>query len=1108
MTALPDTSRPDLLAAIAVLESQRALLGNAVVDAALAPLRQRVAALAPAAAGAQQVRQVTVLFLDIVGSTTLSQQLDPEETAEVMDGALARFSKVVLAGGGRVLQYAGDNLLAAFGADGAREDDAERGVRAGLALLEAGRDEAAAIARRVHDAAFGVRVGLHTGPVLLGGGVNAEGSIRGLTVNIAARMEQTAPPGGLRISHDTWRQVRGLFALQPQDPIEVKGVDQPMQTYLVQGVLPRAFRVPTRGIDGVEVAMVGRDLELSRLLVAFEVLAYQRRAGAFTLVGDAGLGKSRLLAELRSALDLHPRRPQWLLARAQPNTETQPFGLLRDLLGWHLHIADSDSAEVARTKLVQGLAPYFADAGPRPALLLGQLIGLDVADDPLLADVKGRAEVLRTQAFAAARTLLRRMAATPEQPLVLLAEDLHWADDGSLDFLEALMAGGDDDPAPPLLLVQTARPGLNERRAEWGARSGSHQRLDLAPLDAADSQALGHTLLGRLTGEAEAVQAVRQLVVGDAEGNPFYMEELIKMLVDDGVITTGPSLWEVHAERLAKAQVPRTLTGVLQARLDALQPTQRQAAQMAAVLGHVFWDQALEALMPGGAAHLPALVKKQLVVRRDRSVFNGAVEYSFHHHLLHQVTYETLLKGPRRAAHAAAAAWWVERVGDRDGESLAVAGDHYEHAGDHARALDCFDRATQAALARSAQMAVLAHTARALANPALTDVKRRLKLLRNRLFAADWLGRRDVQRAGLADVEALVGHLDDPGERADLLISQSMLADRLGEAVAADRFAREAVVLAEAGGSARPAALSLGMIAWGHFLRQEFEPAAAFVARAMIWAERCEEPIYPVQMRLLSAHIAVKTADFDLARGWIAEARDRARTLKSNERLLGTALHLEAQVAFASNDFEQALVHARAASEQGHQHGIGMSEANGLLLQCESSHELGDLDAAERLGQEALALYLRVGGARFEAKALQALGLTRLRAGRQAEALADLSRAVDLFRQHGMPADSAEAVAWLAWSRWLCGLAEQARADIEDLLAKGLPPVPAINVLFNVHRVLQALGDSRAATYLAAAHERLQQLAEHIADPVERDRWLHGSDLHRALVAAWADAPP
>ena len=208
----------------------------------------------------------------MVGSTTLSQHLDPEAIGAVLDGALARGTAVVRAHRGKVLQYAGDNLLAAFGADGAGEDDAERAVRCGLALLELGKVLGLEVQAGYNHPGFAVRVGIHTGGVLLGGGVDAEGTIRGIAVNIAARMEQAAPAGAMRISHDTYRHVRGVFDVEPQDPIRVKGIDEPIVTYLVQRAKPRAFRVLTRGIEGVETRMIGRETELAVLKHAFERL--------------------------------------------------------------------------------------------------------------------------------------------------------------------------------------------------------------------------------------------------------------------------------------------------------------------------------------------------------------------------------------------------------------------------------------------------------------------------------------------------------------------------------------------------------------------------------------------------------------------------------------------------------------------------------------------------------------------------------------------------------------------------------------------------------------------------------------------------------------------
>jgi class 3 adenylate cyclase len=339
-----------LQAAIAALESQRATLGDAVVDAALAPLRARLAALVPSSAPEQQLRQVSVLFLDIVGSTQLAGKLDPETVHDVLDGSLRQLSVVVREHRGEVLQYAGDNLMAAFGAAGAREDDAERAVRCGLALLAEGTRLGEQVRREHGHVGFGVRVGIHTGTVLRGGGVDGDNTLRGQAVHIAARMEQSAPPGGLRISHDTWSLVRGLFDAQPQEPISVKGVEAPVRSWLVERLKPRQFRLPARGIEGQPTPLVGRSDELAQLLRSFEGVCETQSPRCVTVLADPGIGKSRLLQELQHQLATHSRSAWLLVARLQPASFLQPYGLLRELLAWRLSIADSDTAEVARSK--------------------------------------------------------------------------------------------------------------------------------------------------------------------------------------------------------------------------------------------------------------------------------------------------------------------------------------------------------------------------------------------------------------------------------------------------------------------------------------------------------------------------------------------------------------------------------------------------------------------------------------------------------------------------------------------------------------------------------------------------------------------------------------
>ncbi len=398
---------------------------TAVLELATAPLRARLASLLRP--GGLKPRQVTVLFADVVGSTAMAGSMNAEDTLDVLSGALRRMAALVEAHQGRVLRFTGDGVKAAFGMDEGREDDPDRAVRAGLAILEAGREQAKA-ARLAHGIAdFAVRVGVHTGDVALGAGVEADNTAMGAAVNIAARMEQSAPPGALRISHDTWNHVRGLFEVEPQPPLQVKGVEAPMQTYLVLAASNRHVAGVERGLQGLSTPMVGRNDELQRLR---DAVLSERETGqlqALTFVGEAGLGKSRLLRELLAALSAEPTGCKALAIRSQPDGMLRPWGLLRSVLAVQFSVADTDSGEVARRKVVDGLSPWFDERGERQAQLIGQLSGLEFGDSPHVRGLDPRS--LRDQAFAAFRGYLQALAARGALP-VLVVEDLHWADDG------------------------------------------------------------------------------------------------------------------------------------------------------------------------------------------------------------------------------------------------------------------------------------------------------------------------------------------------------------------------------------------------------------------------------------------------------------------------------------------------------------------------------------------------------------------------------------------------------------------------------------------------------------------------------------------------------
>jgi class 3 adenylate cyclase len=694
-----------LKAGIAAFEAQRPVLGDTVVDLAVAPLRAKLASLSapqpPTSATAEQtLKQVSILFLDVVGSTTLSQHLDPEDIHAMMDSALLHFTSIVETHRGKVLQYAGDSLLAVFGADEVQEEDAERAVHTGLALLAEGRLQGEQVQRRYGHTGFDVRVGIHTGSVLLGGGVDAEHSIRGSTVNIAARMEQTAPAGALRISHDTYRHVRGVFDVEPQPAMPVRGIDEPVVTYIVLRAKPRAFRVATRGIEGVETRMVGRDGELEQLQDAFKRLHNQGKLAFVTVVAEAGIGKSRLLYEFLNWADARAESVRIFQGRAHPTTQTQPYGLLRDIVAGWLQIADSDSMQAASDKVEQGIAPLFArddgaDLAQAHAHLLGHLIGLDFAESKHIEGIRDDAKQIRSRAFHTAAQMFRRVAAQAGTPIVLLLDDLHWADDGSLDFLNDL-AGVNRDV--PMLVVGLTRPTLFERRADWGSAEGIHTRIDLPPLDRDASRLLAHELLKKLP---EIPAALHELITGSAEGNPFYMEELIKMLVDEGTIKIRADRWSVIADQLLTTHVPQTLTGVLQTRLDGLKPAEKLALQQASVIGAVFWDQALAAIDAKATEALPAVTRRELVIPHQDASLDGVREYAFKHQILHHVTYDTVLKRLRRGYHAKVAEWLAALTGARANDFLGVTAEHFEQGGNNQRACEYFTRAAEHALGLS-----------------------------------------------------------------------------------------------------------------------------------------------------------------------------------------------------------------------------------------------------------------------------------------------------------------------------------------------------------------------------------------------------------------------
>lgn len=662
-------------------------------------------------------KQVTVLFADFAGFTTFVHKRDAEEVRDFMSSVWARLDDIIAAHGGITEKHIGDAVMAVFGARQAREDDPARAVRAGLAM-----QAAVAEFEGGGPASLQMRIGIHTGLAVVGPlGATSEFAATGDTVNLANRLEQNAPAGSVLISHDTFRHVYGLFDFQPLAPFTVKGRPEEVQTYIVLRSKARALAVQLREIEGIQTEMIGRQRELNVLQQALQQVVARSQSRIVTVLGEPGLGKSCLLNEFQQWAELMPETVRWFYGRATPEMIGLPFSLVRDFFAWRFEIRDSDSPRLAREKLEFGISSILAGNGGRKeaapaAHFIGQLVGLDFSSSPWVRDLLNDPQQVRQIALnglnqfftEASRRTLPTDRGAPIRGAVLVAEDIHWGDDGSL---EALLGLARACRSVPLLIVCVARPALLERWPNWAAEFPSHEIVRLEPLTQECSEALVQSILRKAP---NIPRALLELIISSAEGVPFYIEELIKMFIDQKLIVPGEEEWRIEPGRLASTSVPPTLTGVLQARLDGLLPEERTLLQQASVIGRVFWDEAVEQLAaeaaePAGASAarrrrtsavaraLEGLCRKELVLRRSTSAFSGAGEYMFKHELLRNVAYESLLKKSRRAHHAAVAQWLIEASGERINEFAALVASHFEHAGSVLEAAEWYGRAGEKA---------------------------------------------------------------------------------------------------------------------------------------------------------------------------------------------------------------------------------------------------------------------------------------------------------------------------------------------------------------------------------------------------------------------------
>jgi class 3 adenylate cyclase len=981
--------------------------------------------------GREERKVVTVLFTDLVGFTSRAEQLDPEDVRALLTPYYARLREQIEQRGGTVEKFIGDAVMAVFGAPVTHEDDPIRAVLAAIAIRDS-----------IHESSpeLEIRTAVNTGEALVALDADAaagEALASGDVVNTAARLQSAAPVNGILVGEATWRATRHVIDYRDAEPVEAKGKAQPVPVWEVVGARSR-FGTDVEQTHTSE--LVGREREIQLLEDALGRCRREQTAQLVTLVGVPGIGKSRLVAELFSTLEAAPDVYWWRQGRSLPYGESRSVWALGEIVKAQAAILETDDAATARDKLAAMLDELLPAAEERRWVdsHLHALAGVGEIDE---------AGDRRVEAFAAWRRLFEAMAEV--RPLVLVFEDLHWADDTLLDFVDHL---ADWASGVPLLIVCTARPELLDRRADWGGGKRNATTVSIAPLSEVETAQLLAGLLERTVLDAPTQQAVLRR----AEGNPLYAAEYARMLADRGD---------------GDLPLPETIQGLIAARIDGLSPEEKALLQDASVLGKVFWPSAVGA---PGEELLHALERKEFVRRDRRSAVAGETQYAFLHLLVRDVAYGQIPRARRLEKHRAAAAWIESLSTDRSEDRAEMLAHHYREALRLAEASGAdaapFHAAALAALAEASERAAalgswavagdLAAEAIALARsgePLLPELQ--LRLARARTYALaefdrdlaaaardGFLARGDVEHA--AESEAFLSWMARwvaDGDAARAHSERALeLAAGLPASVATARVYAHAARLEAVGGDdpARAVALADETLAMAELLLDRDELRSNALNSRGIAKDSLGDPTAVADLAR-----SVELADSANAPTEIAVSRNNYATIVHGQGRIAEAIaSLEAARDAALRFGSSNMAQWAAMSLLAHRLPMGglsaiLAEHDELVVQVDSGTQVahglafvrgwvlavrGEIDAALPLHEESLAGSRQAGERQSIGPALTGKALTLLLGGRFAEADA----ALDEILADYAPRNSTSDLPFL--------LAERDRAgDLLPLFAAG-----------------------------------------------------------------------
>jgi class 3 adenylate cyclase len=623
-----------------------------------------------AGAGRQERRLVTILFADVTGSTGLGERLDPERLQEVLAAYFGAMREEIEAEGGTVEKFIGDAVMAAFGVPIAHEDDPIRALRAALRMRRRLADVNTDLLARV-GGELQSRTGVNTGEVLAATAPQpGEPMATGDAVNVAARLEQLAEPGQIMVAERTARAARG-FRYRELGDQELRGKGEPVPAVVLEDEAPERAE---RGVPGLRAPMVGRDQELALLRTVYARAVAEGRPNLVTIYGDPGVGKSRLTTEFLSWVQTQEPEPRVVRGRCLPYGDGITYWPLAEILKSHAEVLDTDSSDEVLGK-IEISCDAVLESDPsidatRTCRAIAYTVGLEFSSAPM-RDLEPRQ--VRAEMHLAWRSFFSALAL--QGPVIVVIEDIHWADPALLDLLEEMA----DKVLGPVLFVCPARPELTDRRPGWGGGRRNHSDIALEPLSPEESDHLVRLLLT----VADLPSSVHDQILERAEGNPFFLEEIVRHLIDGGRIFREADRWRATAT-IGDVHIPDTVQAVLAARIDLLAPEEKRALQRAAVVGRVFWPGPVRRLLNGDGERiretLDRLEEHELVLSRLGSSVAGEPEFIFKHVLTRDVAYDSLPRRERGPAHEQVARWIEETAGTRGREFGELLAYHYVEA--------------------------------------------------------------------------------------------------------------------------------------------------------------------------------------------------------------------------------------------------------------------------------------------------------------------------------------------------------------------------------------------------------------------------------------------